>query len=157
VLAQLGNRIQHALRAFTPKDADDLRKIARTFPTTSRYDVEEALTSLGIGEALVTVLSPDGVPTPLAWTRLIPPDSRMAPADPGVVAALVETSALKVKYFPAPDRESAHEVLSARLASAQAVAETPPPRNRQARSVFGTLHVPAVVTGARMRSDDTPP
>ena len=58
VLAQLGNRVQHALRAFTPEDADNLRKTARTFPMTEFYDVEETLTSLGIGEALVTVLSP---------------------------------------------------------------------------------------------------
>ena len=73
VLAQLGNRIQHALRAFTPDDADALRKTARTFPMTERYDVEKTLTSLGIGEALVTVLSPRGVPTPLAATRVLPP------------------------------------------------------------------------------------
>ena len=79
VLSQLGNRIQHALRAFTPDDADALRKTARTFPVTTHYDVERTITSLGIGEALVTVLSPKGVPTPLAATRLIPPDSRMAP------------------------------------------------------------------------------
>ena len=79
VLAQLGNRVQHALRAFTPEDADNLRKTARTFPMTEFYDVEKTLTSLGIGEALVTVLSPKGVPTPLAATRLVPPDSLMAP------------------------------------------------------------------------------
>ena len=79
VLSQLGNRIQHALRAFTPDDADALRKTARTFPVTTHYDVERTITSLGIGEALVTVLSPKGVPTPLAATRLVPPDSRMAP------------------------------------------------------------------------------
>ena len=80
VLSQLGNRIQHALRAFTPDDADALRKTARTFPMTDHYDVERTITSLGIGEAFVTVLSPKGVPTPLAATRLVPPDSRMAPA-----------------------------------------------------------------------------
>ena len=83
VLAQLGNRVQHALRAFTPDDADALRKTARTFPMTDRYDVEKTLTSLGIGEALVTVLSPRGVPTPLAATRLLPPDSLMAPLAAG--------------------------------------------------------------------------
>ena len=75
VLAQLGNRVQHALRAFTPDDADALRKTARTFPTTTFYDVEKTITSLGTGEALVTVLSPRGVPTPLAATRLLAPDS----------------------------------------------------------------------------------
>jgi DNA helicase HerA-like ATPase len=141
VLSQLGHRIQHALRAFTPKDADDLRKTARTFPTTEHYDVEEALTSLGIGEALVTVLSLAGTPTPLAWSRMIPPDSRMAPADLEVRERLVATSPLRVKYFAAPDRESANEILGQRLASAQAVAATPPPPKRRERSVFGTLHI----------------
>ena len=81
VLAQLGNRVQHALRAFTPDDADALRKTARTFPMTEFYDVEKTITSLGTGEALVTVLSPRGVPTPLAATRLLAPDSLMAPID----------------------------------------------------------------------------
>ena len=81
VLAQLGNRVQHALRAFTPDDADALRKTARTFPMTEFYDIEKTITSLGTGEALVTVLSPRGVPTPLAATRLLPPDSLMAPID----------------------------------------------------------------------------
>ena len=64
VLSQLGNRVQHALRAFTPDDADALRKTARTFPMTDHYDVERTITSLGIGEAFVTVLSPKGVPDP---------------------------------------------------------------------------------------------
>jgi DNA double-strand break repair helicase HerA and related ATPase len=141
VLSQLGNRIQHALRAFTPKDADDLRKTARTFPVTDHYDVEEALTSLGIGEALVTILRPDGTPSPLAWTRIVPPDSRMAPADEDVRTRLVAESPLRVKTFAAPDRESAAEILGARLASADAVAATPPPPGRRERSVFGTLHV----------------
>ena len=81
VLAQLGNRVQHALRVFTPDDADALRKTARTFPMTEFFDVEKTITSLGTGEALVTVLSPRGVPTPLAATRLLAPDSLMAPID----------------------------------------------------------------------------
>jgi hypothetical protein len=126
VLSQLGNRIQHALRAFTPEDADDLRKIARTFPSTEHYDVEETITSLGIGEALVTVLSANGVPSPLAATRLVPPDSRMAPADPSVLESLINGSPLRVKYLQAPDRESAHEILSARIAAAKEAAAPPP-------------------------------
>src|SRR5207342_1361786 len=80
VLAQLGNRVQHALRAFTPDDADALRKTARTFPMTDFYDVERQITSLGIGEALVTVLSPKGVPTPVVHTRLRAPRASMEPA-----------------------------------------------------------------------------
>ncbi len=123
VLSQLGNRIQHALRAFTPKDADDLRKTARTFPVTPHYDVEETITSLGIGEALVTVLSPSGVPSPLAVTRLIPPDSLMDPAPREMLASLVNASPLRIRYLQAPDRESAHEILSARIAAAKAVAD----------------------------------
>src|SRR4249919_1497604 len=81
VLAQLGNRVQHALRVFTPDDADALRKTARTFPMTDFFDIEKTITSLGTGEALVTVLSPRGVPTAVAPTRLLPPDSLMAPLD----------------------------------------------------------------------------
>src|SRR6185436_10562833 len=120
VLAQLGNRVQHALRAFTPDDADALRKTARTFPTTAHYDVEKTITSLGTGEALVTVLSPRGVPTPLAATRLLPPDSLMAALPPADVQARVAASLLNTKYATAVDRESAHEIITARIAAARA-------------------------------------
>ncbi len=123
VLSQLGNRIQHALRAFTPDDADALRKTARTFPVTDHYDVERTITSLGIGEALVTVLSPKGVPTPLAATRLIPPDSRMAPLTDPELAQLIAASQLNARYGAAVDRESAHEIITARLAAARQAAE----------------------------------
>ena len=124
VLSQLGNRVQHALRAFTPDDADALRKTARTFPVTDHYDVERTITSLGIGEALVTVLSPKGVPTPLAATRLIPPDSRMAPLTPEELAAMTAASPLAGRYGPTVDRESAHEIITARLTNAKAAAAT---------------------------------
>jgi DNA double-strand break repair helicase HerA and related ATPase len=131
VLSQLGNRVQHALRAFTPEDADALRKASRTFPMTDHYDVERTITSLGIGEALVTVLSPKGVPTPLAATRLVPPDSRMAPLADAELAALVAASPLATRYGPTVDRESAHEIITARLATAHAAAAAaaaaPPP------------------------------
>ncbi len=122
VLSQLGNRVQHALRAFTPDDADALRKTARTFPMTDHYDVERTITSLGIGEALVTVLSPKGVPTPLAATRLLPPDSRMAPLTEAEIASVVAASPLAARYGQAVDRESAHEIITARLATARAAA-----------------------------------
>ena len=122
VLAQLGNRVQHALRAFTPDDADALRKTARTFPMTERYDVEKTLTSLGIGEALVTVLSPRGVPTPLAATRLLPPDSLMAPLPPADLQAKIAASLLATGYATAVDRESAHEIITGRIAAAHAAA-----------------------------------
>src|SRR5262245_1838282 len=123
VLSQLGNRIQHALRAFTPDDADALKKTARTFPMTDHYNVERTITSLGIGEALVTVLSPKGVPTPLAATRLIPPDSRMAPLSDAELAQVVAASPLQAKYGTTVDRESAHEIITARLQAARQAAE----------------------------------
>jgi uncharacterized protein len=123
VLAQLGNRVQHALRAFTPDDADALRKAARTFPTTEFYDVEKTLTSLGTGEALVTVLSPRGIPTPLAATRLLPPDSLMAPVDQATFHGLVAASPLNAKYGTTIDRDSAHERITTRLTAARQAAE----------------------------------
>ena len=122
VLAQLGNRVQHALRAFTPEDADDLRKAARTFPTTDFYDVEKTLTSLGTGEALVTVLSPRGIPTPLAATRLLAPDSLMAPVEASVFQAAVAASPFQAKYGATVDRDSAHERITAKIAAARAAA-----------------------------------
>jgi hypothetical protein len=122
VLAQLGNRVQHALRAFTPEDADALRKTARTFPMTDFYDVEKTITSLGTGEALVTVLSPKGVPTPLAATRLVPPDSLMAPVDEVVFRGHIAMSPLQAKYGATIDRDSAHERITARIAAARQAA-----------------------------------
>jgi DNA helicase HerA-like ATPase len=125
VLSQLGNRVQHALRAFTPDDADALRKTARTFPMTTHYDVERTITSLGIGEALVTVLSPKGVPTPLAAVKLLPPDSRMGAMTPDELARAASASPLTAKYGQAIDPQSAHEIITARLAAAHAAAAGP--------------------------------
>jgi DNA helicase HerA-like ATPase len=115
VLAQLGNRVQHALRAFTPDDAKALKATASTFPNSS-YDLEEVLTQLGIGEAIVTVLSDRGAPTPVAWTRLRAPQSKMAPADPALLTAAVAASPLHDKYAAQVDRDSAYERLAARVA-----------------------------------------
>src|ERR687896_452276 len=81
VLAQLGLRIQHALRAFTPSDAKKLRATVSTYPESELYDVETLLTSVGIGEAAVTLLSERGVPTPVVHARMLAPVSRMDPAD----------------------------------------------------------------------------
>jgi DNA helicase HerA-like ATPase len=122
VLAQLGNRVQHALRAFTPDDADNLRKTARTFPMSDFYEVEKVITTLGIGEALVTVLTPKGIPSPLAATRLIPPDSSMAALDPTAFQSLVTAGSLRAKYGTLVDRQSAHEMITARIQSAKEAA-----------------------------------
>jgi uncharacterized protein len=125
VLAQLGARVQHALRAFTPQDAKALKATVSTFPN-SGYDLEEVLTQLGIGEAVVTVLSDQGVPTPVAWTRMRAPQSRMAPADPAVVQGVIAASPLLAKYGEAIDRQSAYEILAAKVAPAEAAAEPAP-------------------------------
>ena len=88
VLAQLGNRVQHALRAFTPDDAKALKAAVRTYPNTA-YDLEELLTQLGTGEAVVTVLSEKGAPTPVAWTRMRAPESLMAPSAESLLSQAV--------------------------------------------------------------------
>jgi DNA helicase HerA-like ATPase len=85
VLAQLGNRVQHALRAFTPDDAKALKAAVSTYPN-SGYDLEELLTQLGTGEAVITVLSERGAPTPVAWTRMRAPQSLMGPSPEQLIA-----------------------------------------------------------------------
>jgi len=114
VLAQLGHRVQHALRAFTPDDEKALKATANTFPRTPHYDVPRTLTSLGIGEALVTVLSPRGTPTPVVATLLPPPMSLMGPIPDEAIDARVRASALHDEYAKAVNRESARELLAAR-------------------------------------------
>ena len=115
VLAQLGNRVQHALRAFTPDDAKALKATVSTFPKSS-YDLGEVLTSLGTGEAVVTVLSETGAPTPVAATRLRAPQSLMGPLGAEALRAAVDASPLTPRYRDAIDRESAYEKLAARAA-----------------------------------------
>ncbi len=118
VLAQLGSRIQHALRAFTPDDAKALRATVGTYPR-SDYDLERTLQELGTGEAIVTVMNERGAPTPVAWTRLRAPQALMTPAPEGVVADRVAASPLQQNYGTPIDRESAREILSARLEAAR--------------------------------------
>jgi DNA helicase HerA-like ATPase len=122
VLAQLGSRVQHALRAYTPEDAKALKATVSTFPRSS-YDLEELLPQLGIGEAVVTVLSETGAPTPVAWTRLRAPESLMAEADPALLAERVRTSPLAARYGEEIDRQSAYEILAARELEAQQAAD----------------------------------
>lgn len=122
VLAQLGNRVQHALRAFTPDDAKALKATVKTFPN-SPYDLEELLTGLGTGEAVVTVLSENGAPTPVAATRLRAPQSLMGPVDAAALEQAVKGSLLYSRYAQPVDRESAYEKISAEQAAAEAEAE----------------------------------
>jgi hypothetical protein len=131
VLAQLGHRVQHALRAFTPDDDKALKAAARTFPKTSFYDVEETLTTLGIGEALVTVLSPKGVPTPPFATRLIPPASSMSPLPDADLAQRISSSPQVRKYTTPVDRNSARERLATRVAPRTAAPADAPAQQTQ--------------------------
>ena len=124
VLGQLGNRVQHALRAFTPDDQKALSATVKTFPKSSFYDVEALLTSMAIGEAAVTVLDDHGVPTPLVHSKLPGPRSRMDPADD--VDGTAKASPLFAKYGTRIDNQSAREVLAGRLAAATAAAAPAP-------------------------------
>jgi uncharacterized protein len=138
VLAQLGNRVQHALRAHTPDDEKALKATVRTFPKTAFYDLNQTLTSLGIGEAVVTVLNRQGVPTPVVATRLIPPSSRMGPLTPDELQSEIRESSFLAEYGKAVDRESAREMLAARLAQAApppAPEKSPPSARPSGRSI----------------------
>src|SRR3954454_17409615 len=128
VLAQLGNRVQHALRAFTPDDAKALRATVSTFPKSEFYDLGSLLTQLGIGEAAVTILSETGVPTPVVHTKLRAPSARMAPADD--VDGAAKASPLFAKYGTRTDAQSAREMLAARVQAA-AEPEAPKPAQRE--------------------------
>jgi DNA helicase HerA-like ATPase len=132
VLSQLGARIQHALRAFTPDDQKALAKTVRTYPRTGVYDLEQALTSLGTGEAIVTVLSEQGAPTPVAWTRLRPPRSLMDTIGADAIKSRALSSPLASKYAKTIDRESAYELLAAKMAAAAPEAEPAPVPGRAA-------------------------
>ena len=123
VLAQLGSRIQHQLRAHTPNDAKALRATVRTYPK-SGYDLEQVLTQLATGEAIVTVMNEKGAPSPVAWTRMRAPQGSMDPTPEAQIAAVVNASPLLTKYGTAVDPESAHEILSTKMnAAAQAARE----------------------------------
>ncbi|HZQ83574.1 MAG TPA: helicase HerA-like domain-containing protein [Acidimicrobiales bacterium] len=123
VLAQLGNRVQHALRAFTPRDAKALKAAVTTYPKTDDYDLEEALTQLGIGEAMVTMLSERGAPTPVVWTRMVPPTSLMAAIGDDAIDKAAKDSSTWSKYAEEIDRESARELLAAKMNAATAADE----------------------------------
>ena len=126
VLAQIGSRVQHQLRAHTPDDARALRSTVSTFPT-SGYDLGEVLTTLATGEAIVTVMSERGAPTPVAWTRLRAPRGSMTPTAPDAMLAAVNASPLLATYGTALDRESAAEILAVKMnaaADAAAAEET---------------------------------
>ncbi|MBX2817822.1 MAG: DUF853 domain-containing protein, partial [Saprospiraceae bacterium] len=115
VLGQLGFKIQHALRAFTAKDRKAIKLAAQNFPLSDYYDIDQLLTELGIGEALVTVLNEDGIPTPLAQTMMRAPQSRMDVLSESEVNYITRESYLVDKYNKDIDRESAYEILGDKI------------------------------------------
>ena len=140
VLAQLGSRIQHQLRAFTPDDAKALRATVSTYPK-SAYDLGSVLTTLAIGEAIVTVMGETGAPTPVAWTRLRAPQGCMSPSSPELIEATIASSDLLVKYGTAIDKESATEMLGRKLETAAASAAA------------ATTHAEQVAAALRQQAD----
>lgn len=116
VLSQLGLKIQHALRAFTANDRKAIKLTSENYPVSEYYKTDETITSLGIGEALVTALSEKGIPTPLAATMLRAPSSRMDILSPSEINTILRSSALIPKYSQSIDRESAYEILGRKIA-----------------------------------------
>jgi DNA helicase HerA-like ATPase len=163
VLAQLGSRVQHQLRAHTPRDAKALKETVSTYPTGGYADLGQVITGLGIGEAVVTVMDERGAPTPVAWTRLRAPESRMDPCDPDVVQATIAASPRAAKYQTTVDRESAREILADRLEQGAAKQEQEersgrpaPPADRSKEHIpVPTLPKPPSRSRSRSKQDDS--
>lgn len=138
VLAQLGMKVQHALRAFTAADRDTIKKAAQNFPETSFYKTEDLLTKMGIGEAMITFLNEKGIPTPLVHTMLRPPESRMDILSDVEIDAIVAKSKLAPKYNRVIDSESAYEILNDKIATAaqQTKQQTAPKNAPKEKSFF---------------------
>ena len=133
VLAQLGNRIQHALRAYTPRDQKAVKTAADTFRPNPKFDTETAITELGVGEALVSVLDLKGVPTMVERTLIRPPSGRLGPITPAERQAIIGESPVAGQYDKTVDRDSASEILARRAASASAAENKQQPSGRDSR------------------------
>lgn len=123
VLAQLGLKIQHALRAFTEKDRKAIKTASENFPATAFYKTDEVITQLGTGEALITVLNEKGIPTPLVVGMMRAPVSRMDVLSPSEIDTIISHSSLKDKYNEVVDRDSAYEILNRKLAESATVSD----------------------------------
>lgn len=134
VLGQLGMKVQHALRAFTAKDRKAIRLAAQNYPLTDFYDVDTLLTELGIGEALVTALNEKGIPTPLSHCLLRAPVSRMDILTNKEINDLVRESPMVKKYNEVVDRESAHEILTAKIEEAHSAERQAELREQQEKA-----------------------
>ncbi|GGG41040.1 hypothetical protein GCM10010964_30810 [Caldovatus sediminis] len=161
VLGQLGNRVQHALRAFTPAEQKAVRAAAATFRPNPRLRVEEVIGQLGVGEALVSTLAADGTPTPVERARICPPRSRIGAITPEERAAILVRSPLAGRYDEEMDRESAYELLTGRATMAMA---DPGPHRVETGSApvrggdpWGGVRVPPQGPSARGRIPDIVP
>jgi len=151
VLGQLGNRVQHALRAFTPKDQKAVKTAAETFRTNPRLNVTDAITALAVGEALISVLDAQGAPTVVQRAMVYPPSSQLAPLDPAARQATIAASPLAGHYEHTIDRESAYERLKGRAAPSEAPAADAPsaaaPHGRATASTEDQLTKAAISIG----------
>ena len=152
ILSQLGLKIQHALRAFTAKDRKAIKLTAENYPISEYYKTDEVLTSLGIGEALVSALNEKGIPTPLARTMLRAPMSRMDILSNDELKDLLQSSTLIPKYDKTIDRESAYEILTKKIADAN----TEEAKEKSRKETQGSKRTPAPRTSTRSRSTTNP-
>ena len=135
ILGQLGNRIQHALRAYTPKDQKSVKVAAQTFRPNPEFDTAEVISNLGIGEALVSVLDADGVPGIVQKVNIIAPQSYIGPIDDSLRSELINISEFKDKYLEAVDGESAYEILANKINENQNIESEVPPAPPEAERV----------------------
>jgi len=150
VLSQLGNRFQHALRAYTPTDQKAVRAAAQSFRANENVDVAKEIQELGVGEALVSTLDEKGAPTPVARTKIRPPNSQVGPLLPPQRAALIKANTAGAAYTKTIDRESAHEILGRRAEqAAEAVAKEQEREAREKEAARGSRSSGGARTPAR--------
>lgn len=147
VLGQLGNRVQHALRAFTPRDQKAVKAAAETFRANPQLDTLKAITELGVGEGLLSMQDEKGVPTIVERAWVVPPRSSLTPLSPEEAKSSIQRSVLYGTYEKAVDRESAYEKLKARAEQAQPAVEAARPGTRQPKSQTEVL-IGALATSA---------
>ncbi|NGN92191.1 DUF853 family protein [Nocardioides sp. KC13] len=154
VLGQLGSRIQHQLRVATPNDAKALKASVNTYPTSSYDDLGAVIQTLGIGEAIVTVMNERGAPTPVAWTRLRAPESLMGPAEASAMEAAVAASPLAPKYSTAVEVESAADQIAAKTEAAAAAAKAAEQAEAEEKAAKKTAAKKPSGSRSRSRDDD---
>jgi uncharacterized protein len=155
VLGQLGNRVQHALRAYTPKDQKAVKTAAETFRANPKLNVVEAITELGVGEGLVSVLDDKGVPTPVERAWVLPPQSRLTPLTFEERQQVMQGSVMKGRYDQVIDRESAYEILQSRAGQAEAAARSEALAKQQAKQAAQTGKVLESMARSAARSIGT--